>query len=75
MKQFRNGVSYYTPATCTVYFPEDDLVCMRCPLMANEYKPDRDYCRLTGEYLLAARDTIGQQCPLIFNKENSNEQS
>lgn len=66
MKDFRSGVSYYTFATAKIGFPEDDLCCMRCPLMASEYKPDRAYCKKTGEYLLAPQHTIGEQCPLEF---------
>ena len=70
MKDFHNGVSYYTTATVEISFPEDDVCCYRCPLMATEYKPDREYCRRTGEYLPSPRHTIGYNCPLNFNKEN-----
>lgn len=71
MKEFRNGVSYYTSATVGISFPEDDICCYRCPLMGTEYKPDREYCKRTGEYLPAPRHTIGFECPLKFeNKEN-----
>ena len=70
MKQFKSGVSYYTKATVEIGFPEDDICCYRCPLMASEYKPDREYCKKTGEYLLAPTHTIGQYCPLKFVKEN-----
>lgn len=72
MKQFKNGVSYYTRATVDVYFPEDDRCCYRCPLMGVEIKSDREYCRQTGEYLPAPRDIVGFRCPLIF-EENNNE--
>lgn len=70
MKEFRNGVSYYTKATVQVGFPEDDVCCFWCPLLGNEYKPDRPYCRRTGEYLLAPKHTIGTMCPLIFEGDN-----
>ena len=75
MKEFYNGVGYYTKATVEIGFPEDDICCHWCPLMASEYKPDRAYCKKTGEYLLAPKHTIGVNCPLNFNhfnKENSN---
>jgi len=66
MKDFRNGVRFYTKATVEIGFPEGDICCYWCPLMASEYKPDREYCKKTGEYLLAAKHTIGQNCPLRF---------
>lgn len=68
MKAFPKGVSYYTMATVEVGFPEDDICCMRCQLMGTEYKPDREYCRLTGEYVPAPRDTVGFKCPLKFKE-------
>lgn len=69
MKEFRNGVSYYTKATAVVGFPEDDVCCHWCPLMSRD--PNlRDVCGKTGEILLAPKHTIGFDCPLIFeNKE------
>lgn len=71
MKEFRNGVRYYTSSTVDISFPEDDVCCYRCPLMGTEYKPNREYCRRTGEYLPSPMHTIGFDCPLKFeNKEN-----
>ena len=69
MKQFPNGVSYYTKATAEIGFPEDDVCCQWCPLMTRD--PNlRDVCGKTGEILLAPKHTIGFQCPLNFeNKE------
>ena len=52
-----------------VVFPEDDLCCFRCPLMGIELKVDREYCKLTGEYLVAPRDLVGFKCPLVFEQE------
>lgn len=70
MKNFYNGVSYYTKASVQIGFPEDDLCCRWCPLMGSEYRPNREYCKKTGEILLAPEHTIGENCPLIFeNKE------
>ena len=71
MKEFRNGVRYYTKATVEVGFPEDDICCHWCPLMTRD--PNlRDVCAKTGEILLAAKYTIGVNCPLRFeNKENN----
>lgn len=69
MKEFRNGVTYYTRATVEVGFPEDDVCCHWCPLMTRD--PNlRDVCGKTGEILLAPKHTIGANCPLRFeNKE------
>lgn len=65
MKEFRNGVSYYTRATVEVVFPENDVVCAWCPLMTRD--PNlRDICGKTGEILLAPKHTIGFNCPLKF---------
>lgn len=69
MKEFRTGVRYYTKGMVEIGFPEDDLCCYWCPLMGTEYKPDREYCKKTGEYLTAPRYTIGFECPLKFKKE------
>lgn len=70
MKNFANGVSYYTRAAVEIFFPEDDICCMRCPLMGIESMSSREYCRKTGEYLPAPRDIIGFNCPLRFGEEN-----
>ncbi len=66
MKDFSRGVFYYTNATVTISFPEDDI-CYHCPLMGVEIKSDREYCRRTGEYLTATRHTVGLSCPLQFD--------
>lgn len=70
MKTFTTGVSYYTHSTVDISFPEDDICCYRCPLMASEYKPDREYCKKTGEYLLAPKHMVGERCPLKFESED-----
>ena len=70
MKVFKSGVRYYTKSTVEISFPEDDVCCYRCPLMGIEMASSREYCRRTGEYLPAPRDTIGFNCPLDFTKEN-----
>jgi hypothetical protein len=65
MKDFHNGVSYYTKATVEVGFPENDVCCHWCPLMTRD--PNlRDVCGKTGEILLAPKHCIGFNCPLIF---------
>ena len=70
MKSFDRGVSYYTKATVEIGFPEDDCVCYWCPLMTRD--PNlRDVCSKTGEILLAPKHSIGFNCPLKFNTEES----
>ena len=71
MKNFSKGVSYFTQATASIRFPEDDLCCRWCPLMGIELKTDREYCKMTGEILLAARDMVGFSCPLVFQEEEN----
>ena len=67
MKQFDNGVSYYTRATVEIGFPEDDICCHWCPLMTRD--PNLRYiCSKTGEILLSSKHMIGFNCPLKFNE-------
>ena len=69
MKNFDNGVSYYTRATVEIGFPENDVVCHWCPIMTRD--PNlRDICGKTGEILLAPKHTIGFNCPLRFKEDN-----
>ncbi len=72
MKQFNNGVSYYTKSTVVISFPEDDICCYRCPLMGKELGVDKEVCKRTGEILVAPKFTIGYDCPLKF-EEDKNE--
>lgn len=71
MKNFDRGVSYYTKATVEIGFPEDDVCCHWCPMLAPDYRLDREYCKRTGELLLAPKHQIGFYCPLRF--ENNTE--
>ena len=68
---FDNGVSWYTEAQATIYFPEDYVQCSKCPCLETY---SRNQCRLTGEYLVDTR-TIGYRCPLKFieNKQEENK--
>ena len=71
MKDFVNGVRFYTKANVEISFPETDICCYRCPLMYTEYGTKRERCGRTGEILPAPRDSIGFDCPLKFeSKEN-----
>lgn len=71
MKDFVNGVRFYTKATLELGFPEEDVCCYRCPLMSTDYGSKRERCGKTGELLVNPRYDIGYDCPLKFkNKEN-----
>ena len=70
MKEFRNGVSYYTWAKVEIGFPEDDVCCHWCPFLQHDYKLDRERCGKTGEVLIAPKHSIGFNCPLNFTEEN-----
>ena len=71
MKDFRNGVSYYTKANVEIGFPEDDVCCHWCPMLMSDYKLGRERCGKTGEVLVAPLYEIGFYCPLKFEKEDS----
>ena len=69
-KTFNNGVGFYTEATMTVNFPEDDICCHWCPLLDREFA-DRDVryvCKRTGEIVPAPSFMIGHSCPLVFQQ-------
>ena len=70
MKDFRNGVSWYSKATVEIGFPEDDRVCHWCPFLISDYKLNRERCGKTGEVLIAPKHEIGYYCPLVFMEEN-----
>lgn len=70
MMATKSGVSWYTEAQVSVFFPEGHVCCDLCPLMETYA---RKQCRRTGEYLLDTRTTTGFECPLNFkNKEDGN---
>ena len=69
MKDFRNGVSFYTKATVEIGFPEGDLCCHWCPFLTSDYKLDRERCGKTGEVLIAPKHEIGYYCPLQFEEQ------
>lgn len=60
-------MSYYTGGMVPIAFPEDDICCRWCPLLGTELKVDRNYCKKTGEYLVAPNFIIGANCPIIFD--------
>lgn len=73
MKDFRNGVRFYTKAMVEIGFPEEDICCYRCPLMTTDYGSKRERCSKTGEILISPMHSIGFDCPLKFEKESEDE--
>ena len=69
MKEFSNGVRYYTFATLKVGFPEGVKACRFCPMMDTERGTNRPVCRRTHEYLVDPETDIGSECRLEFDKE------
>lgn len=69
MKDFSSGVKYYTKAHAEVFFPENRVACMYCPMLETYA---RNQCRRTGEYLVDTR-TIGYNCPLTFEDTERSE--
>ena len=68
MNGIRSGVKYYTKANVEVFFPENRIACMYCPMLETYA---RNQCRRTGEYLVDTR-SIGYDCPLRFEMEDNN---
>lgn len=60
------GVSWYTKAEAALYFPQDHVCCDLCPVLETYA---RKQCRLTGEYLLDTKFTVGLRCPLEIKEE------
>lgn len=58
---------WYEKATASIYFPEGHVCCDLCACMETYA---RKQCRLTGEYLLDTRATVGYECPLEFKEED-----
>lgn len=71
MNVTEHGVRYYTTGTATiaVHFPEDMTFCQWCPYVRNEDSLKRHKCLLTGEYLPYPFTSRGNECPVIFPKE------
>lgn len=64
----KDGVTRYTEATVTLYFPANDVRCALCPLLQTY---SRNQCMRTGELIADTRGR-GIWCPLEI-KEGENE--
>ena len=62
-----NGVTEYTLATVTVYFPKGHEKCALCPLLETY---SRNQCRASGEYLIDTKGR-GMLCPLMMEDEEN----
>ncbi len=71
MREFPNGVSYYTKGTyeLTVNFPEDDVCCFRCWMRFKD-SGDRQMCRLLNTELYSVKNMIHEDCPLRFKEDS-----
>ena len=72
MKQFENGIGYYTKmhADIMVAFPEDCVCCRYCPFCRAEKELGRFWCRLTNDMLYCPEmKGLPEGCPLREEKE------
>ena len=60
----------YKLAIAKLAFWDGDIRCESCACMETYA---RKQCRLTGEYLLDTRATVGYECPLKFKEEDNGE--
>lgn len=70
MRRFDSGISYYTSATLTLYFPEDDVCCGQCQL-CYEDNLKRPRCSLDN-HLVYSKETRSAFCRLVLDA-NVNE--
>lgn len=70
MKDFRQGVKFYTKAKLNFEFgfPEKETVCGFCPFVKNEYGLNRHRCLVTNN-LIYSLDNREKDCPLIITGE------
>jgi hypothetical protein len=65
VKDFKGGVGWYSKMWVPVYFPEDDVVCIHCPLLREEFAGGykRYFCKRTGEIIPLPANMTGLSCP------------
>lgn len=66
-----HGVTEYTAAHVTVYFPKGHEQCSLCPLLETY---SRNQCRASGEYLIDTRGR-GMWCPLVMEERDEEIQT
>ncbi len=60
-----NGVTEYVATTANIFFEPNHVACAYCPILETYA---RNQCRLTGEYIIDTRYTVGRYCPLIIKE-------
>ena len=70
MKEFRNGVSFYTTgyAIIPVKWSENDVCCHWCKFIRKSYGLDRKECMLTDS-IIYNEAMICPDCPIQFEEE------
>lgn len=68
MKNFSEGVLFYTCGKVKIAFPEQDIVCRWCTLLTPDYRMDRAICKQTGEIIPAPDYMRGARCPIVFEE-------
>lgn len=70
MKDFKNGVGYYTMAELNmkIGFPENETKCGYCPFVKSEFDLKRHRCLVTGN-LVYSLENREKDCPLIITGE------
>ena len=74
MKIFRSVLHYTTGRTnVEVYFPEEEVACIKCRFCQYEQGADRYFCRLLPErpQIYTPRMCIEGFCPLEFEEEGN----
>ena len=56
-----NSCTEYVRTTVDIYFEPEHVACAYCPLLETYA---RAQCRMTGEYIIDTRYTVGRTCPL-----------
>ena len=64
-----NGITEYVKATANIYFEPEHIACAYCPVLETYA---RAQCRLTGEYIIDTRYTVGRNCPVKFGGPDGN---
>lgn len=62
-----NGVAEYVEATAHIFFEPEHIACNYCPVLETYA---RNQCRLTGEYIIDPRYTVGRFCPLRMEEKH-----
>lgn len=66
-----NCVIFYKTgaANIKVHFPNGETVCRWCPYVRYDESLRRHRCLFTDEYLLSPMETLGNRCPIVFERE------